>query len=161
MQADHVNLSHKAHHSRQVSDTGSQSYSTPNSPDMMSLSFGRTVSMATGMSASSLGGTPLFPLLSSPHAHSSAGQEALYRVSSAPGTLSCQSSPGTHTPTPNSPLHSFTHAQMTASLASSSVGSASGMGATQLAGTGPLPTIYSPASGTQAPEPTRTTSAAD
>ena len=141
LQADHIDLPSKHRHQRQISDTGSQSYSTPNSPESSSMSLGRAVSQASGMSASSLG-TPLFPLLSSPHQHPAPVQDSLYRVSSAPGTLSCQST-ATYTPAPQSPLSSFTTAQMTASLASSIAGSASAIGASLLASE-TLPTIYSP-----------------
>lgn len=150
LQADHINLPSKSRHQRQDSENGSQSYSTPNSPIESSMSFGRTVSQATGMAASALGHTPLFPLLSSPHAHLAPAHDSLYRVSSAPGTLSCEST-ATNTPTPSSPLHNFTAAQMTASLASSIAGSASGMGATLLASE-TLPTIYSPHSAKAAGE---------
>ena len=149
MQADnHIDLKgrhQQHHHQRQSSDAGSQSYSMPNSPvDTGSNLLSRAVSQASGMSASALG-TPLFPLLSSPHAHNGAGQQqdTLYRVSSAPGTLSCESTPST--PTPQSPLHSFTGAHMTGSLASSIAGTTSALGTTRLAGE-QLPTIYSPQS---------------
>ena len=142
MQADHVDLPNRARHQRQSSEASSHSYSTPSSPELHSMQFGRAVSMATGMSGSALG-TPLFPLLSSPHAHVAPPQDALYRVNSAPGTLSCDSTPS-YTPTaPRSPLHSFSEAQMTGSLASSTAGTTSALDTTRLA-SGQLPTIYSP-----------------